>query len=89
MDGRLLGTILWVNDLKGYGEIQDSLGQRYFFLLSECKIAVKELVQGKRVTFEKTKSVLFGKSKVGQILLLTEIKIKSKAQKVRRGEVGA
>lgn len=88
MDGRLLGTILWINTTKGYGELQDSFGHKHFFLLTDCKAKLVTLKPGANVTFERSKEILFGKLRVGDIHLLTDSASQHKPQKNRRSEAG-
>lgn len=55
------GTVVWFNDAKGFGEIEDKQGKRYFAHYEQISLKGnhKTLSPGQRVTFELVKSQRF------------------------------
>lgn len=89
MDGRLLGKVLWFNSFKGYGEIVDSFGKKFFFLAADCERAKgKSLEAGTQLTFLQSKSKIFGRPKASAILFLTKSQAKQ-ASKSKNQEAEA
>lgn len=79
----MIGRVKWINNFKGYGELQDNSGTAFYFLISDIADKIKE---NDLVFFRySTKFKLFGSPKVTHLLTLSKEDL-AKVQKSNRNE---
>lgn len=74
----MLGRIIWINQLKGYGEIRDGLEKSHYFMISENK----QLKEGDLVSYNLSEEIkLFGINKAVQVTKLVESRKTAKGKR--------
>jgi len=76
------GKILWFNDHKGYGEIECSKGERFFFTYQEINDhhEYKTINAGSLVKFSKSRELLFDSFKAKNVSEVRKVAKKGRAR---------
>ncbi len=76
------GRILWFNDRKGYGEIECSKGERFFFTYQEIKnqCDYKTISAGLQVKFSKSRELLFDTFRAKNIVEVDKASVKGRVR---------